>query len=71
MEVCLPCFFCLRIAKGCQNESNGDGLSTLLGAVNAIVPTCIKMFSHEDDDVSAQCIDFLRDYVDLLKKTFG
>lgn len=44
-------------------------VAVIKSSIDSKLPVCLQFFEHEDDDVSAQCIDLLRDYLDLLKKT--
>nr|CAB3267799.1 exportin-T [Phallusia mammillata] len=60
-----------KLAKASSSNGNYQEVSLLVSAIQSKLATCIKMFGHEDDDVSAQCIDFMRDFIDMQKRTQG
>ena len=54
------------ISESAQNDKTASALNL---SIDSKMPLCLDFFEHDDDDVSAQCIDLLRDYLDMLKRT--
>ncbi|CAK8681357.1 exportin-T-like [Clavelina lepadiformis] len=51
-----------------KSPSETNLTKMLFDSIHAKLPTCLLFFEHEDDDVSAQCIDLVKDYIDMLKR---
>ena len=59
---------CRQLKLSGEAPQNDKTASLLAASIDTKLPVCLQFFEHEDDDVSAQCIDLLRDYLDMLKK---
>nr|XP_018668498.1 exportin-T [Ciona intestinalis] len=55
-----------RLVKASPSDS---GISALSSAILSKLPVCLHFFEHGDDDVSAECIDFMREFIDMMKKS--